>query len=130
PLAGQVAEDPVHFAATEQVPVEVPQTVVAGAKPLAGQVAEDPVHFAATEQVPVEVPQTFVAAANPSAGQVSAVPLHVSATSHTPADPRQLAPLALGEQVPALPKILQLPQRSVQAVLQQTPPEAQWLLVH
>jgi hypothetical protein len=68
--------------------------------------------------------------ANPSAGQVSAVPLQVSATSQTPADLRQTVPLASAEQVPTLLATVQLPQASVQAVLQHTPPAAQCWLVH
>ena len=106
PFGGQVAEAPVHAAATSHPPGVAARHVVPFAvNPFAGHVTDAPVHVAATSHPP-------------------AVPAVAA---------RQLVPAASGEQVPTLPGRVQDPQASVQAVLQQMPPtqvkpEAHWLV--
>ena len=142
PFGGQVAEAPVHAAATSHPPGVAARHVVPFAvNPFAGHIADAPVHVAATSHPPavpaVAARHVVPFAVNPFAGHVTDAPVHVAATSHPPAVPavaaRQLVPAASGEQVPTLPGRVQDPQASVQAVLQQMPPtqvkpEAHWLV--
>lgn len=89
---GQLADAPLQYSATSQVPAVARQSVPAALYTFVGQSAEVPLQLSATSHVPAAARQTVPAATYLLVGHADDVPLQTSATSHGPAAARHTFP--------------------------------------